>query len=304
MPDPFTIRIFVPDGNPDGVRLIDRMNWTGQGIVFPREIWREARNRPELDRIGIYILVGYENEDDDLPTLYIGQTDGLRGRIDDHIKKKDFWDWAIAFTSTNSGLNRAHVTWLEYALIEQANAVGRCKLENTVTHQEPTLSESEKADTQGFLREVYQILPLVDLRVFEKPKAIVADRFPARAPVSTLSGQLDTVVVPAKEEGFQEVFLGENAWYAIRIAGGMRPKLKFIAAYRSAPKSAITHIAAIDHIEPYGDGGKYKVVFSAPATALEKPIPFGEASSGSMQSLRYTTHEKLMAAQSIPDLFH
>jgi len=35
--DPFTIRIFVPDGNPEGVRIIDRMNWTGLGIAFPRD---------------------------------------------------------------------------------------------------------------------------------------------------------------------------------------------------------------------------------------------------------------------------
>jgi len=29
MADPYTIRIFVPYGNPDGLRIIDRMNWTG-----------------------------------------------------------------------------------------------------------------------------------------------------------------------------------------------------------------------------------------------------------------------------------
>jgi hypothetical protein len=301
MPDPFTIRIFVPDGNPDGVRLIDRMNWTGQGIVFPREVWQEAKKRPELDRIGVYILVGYENEEDDLPTLYIGQTDGLRGRLDTHTKKKDFWDWAIAFTSTNNGLNRAHITWLEYALIEQANMVGRCKLENAVTHQEPMLSESEKADTHGFLRELYQIMPLVGLRVFEKPKAIIADGPPSQT--LTTSGSPDTVVVPAKEDGFQDVFLGENAWYSIRISGGMRPKLKHIAAYRSAPISAVTHVAPIDHIEPYGDGGKYKVVFSEPAVELDKAIPFANSPSGSMQGLRYTTHAKLITAKSIAELF-
>ena len=28
--DPFTIRIFVPDGDPEGIRIIDRMNWTEQ----------------------------------------------------------------------------------------------------------------------------------------------------------------------------------------------------------------------------------------------------------------------------------
>jgi hypothetical protein len=39
MADPFTIRIFVPDGDPEGLRIIDRMNWTGLGIVFRREDW-------------------------------------------------------------------------------------------------------------------------------------------------------------------------------------------------------------------------------------------------------------------------
>ena len=34
--DPFTIRIFLPDGDPDSVRIIDRMNWTGLGITFPK----------------------------------------------------------------------------------------------------------------------------------------------------------------------------------------------------------------------------------------------------------------------------
>jgi hypothetical protein len=30
--DLFTIRIFAPDGNPEGVRIIDRLNWTGLGM--------------------------------------------------------------------------------------------------------------------------------------------------------------------------------------------------------------------------------------------------------------------------------
>lgn len=47
--DPFTIRIFVPDGDPEGIRTIDRMNWTGMGIVFPREKWIDARQRKEFD---------------------------------------------------------------------------------------------------------------------------------------------------------------------------------------------------------------------------------------------------------------
>ncbi|OED37901.1 hypothetical protein AB833_21730 [Chromatiales bacterium (ex Bugula neritina AB1)] len=31
---PFSIRLFVPDGDPDGLRMVERSNWTGVGVVF------------------------------------------------------------------------------------------------------------------------------------------------------------------------------------------------------------------------------------------------------------------------------
>ena len=55
----------------------------------------------------------------------------------------------------------------------------------------------------------------------------------------------DTVVVPAQQEGFESTFLGQNCWYAIRIAGGMLDKIKYIAAYQTNPVSAITHYAPV-----------------------------------------------------------
>ncbi len=36
MTDPFTVHIFVPDGDPEGTRLIDRMNWTGLRLMLRR----------------------------------------------------------------------------------------------------------------------------------------------------------------------------------------------------------------------------------------------------------------------------
>jgi hypothetical protein len=116
MADPYTIRIFVPGGDPEGLRIIDRMNWTGLGIVFPREDWAAVKQRSEFGRPGVYILVGYstEDEEDDLPKLYIGQADSIRARIDNHVQSKDFWTKAVVFVSgsASGGLNRAHATWL------------------------------------------------------------------------------------------------------------------------------------------------------------------------------------------------
>ena len=300
MPDPFTIRIFVPDGDPEGVRLIDRMNWTGLGVVFPRFKWSEVRQRSEFIRAGVYILVG--NQEDDLPTIYIGQADGVRNRIEAHYQNKDFWDWGIIFVSNSGGLNRAHVTWLEYALVSRATATGRCRLDNGNAPQEPGLTEAEKADTQAFLKEILQILPLVGLRAFEFPKAVATPKTSTVAPPEKQpSRQPDTVIVPAQKEGFDKVFLGEDCWYAIRISGGMLDKIKYVAAYQSQPVSAITHFAPVDRIEPYGESGKYKLVFAEKAKAIA-PVPFGDASPGSMQGPRYTTFAQLTTAKKLTDL--
>jgi hypothetical protein len=302
--DPFTIRIFVPDGDPEGVRIIDRMNWTGLGIVFPREKWPATKQRAEFSQPGVYVLTGYRGADDQLPTVYIGEGDVLRSRIDAHFQNKDFWDRGIVFTASNNSLNKAHVRWLESALVSRAVQAQRCILDNGTEPQQVGLSEAERADTEGFLREVLQILPLVGLRAFEIPKPVATPQTSVAAPVVAALGTatLDTVIVPAQQDGFEKVFLGENCWYAIRIAGGMLPKIKYIAAYRSQPVSAITHYAPVSSIEAYGEEGKYKLNFAEPAKPLG-PIPFGDAPSGSMQGPRYTSLAKLLAAKKVTDLF-
>ena len=302
--DPFTIRIFVPDGDPEGVRIIDRMNWTGLGIVFPREKWPATKQRAEFSRPGVYILTGYRGADDQLPTVYIGEGDVLRSRIDAHFQNKDFWDRGIVFTASNNSLNKAHVRWLESALVSRAVQAQRCILDNGTEPQQVGLSEAERADTEGFLREVLQILPLVGLRAFEIPKPVATPQPDAALPMSAAPERqhLDTVVVPAQQDGFEKVFLGENCWYAIRIAGGMLPKIKYIATYRSQPVSAITHYAPVSSIEAYGEEGKYKLNFAEPAKLIG-PIPFADAPSGSMQGPRYTSFQKLTTAKKLTDLF-
>jgi hypothetical protein len=307
--DPFTIRIFVPGGDPEGLRIIDRMNWTGQGIVFPREDWANIKHRPEFSKAGVYILIGYPT-DDDLPTLYIGQGDVIRNRIESHAQNKDFWTKAAVFVSgvASGGLNRAHATWLEHTLIKRATVADRSHLDNSTEPLEPALSEAEKADTNAFLREMLNILPLIGLNAFEKPKAVAQPmaRSPERAAVALIttldSDEPNLVIVPAQKDGFERVFLGENAWYAIRIGGGMLPKIKYIAAYQTQPISAITHVAPVARIEPFGESGKYKLIFSERAKEIG-PILYGDAPSGAMQGARYSTYDKLLKAKTLTDIF-
>ena len=120
---------------------------------------------------------------------------------------------------------------------------------------------------------------------------------------STDLDELDTIVVPAKEEGFKDVFIGEKCWYQIRISAAMLGKIKYIAAYQVAPMSAITHVAEVERIEKYKDTDKYILYFKEEAKQIKKVSLSGQTKGKAPQAPRYTTFAKLLEANTLDDLW-
>lgn len=168
---PFSIRVFCPDGNPVGLRIISKSNWTGCGLVCPRSILPTVKNRKEFSQPGVYVLVG-PPEDGELPKIYVGEGDPVGPRLEQHYANKEFWTWAIFFVSTDSSLNKAHVQHLEARLLDMAKQAKRATLDNANSPQMPALSEAETADAESFLADMLSIFPLLGLTVFEKTAVI------------------------------------------------------------------------------------------------------------------------------------
>lgn len=316
MTSPYTIRIFVPEGDPNGLRIIENMNWTGTGVAFPRDKWSSALKHGDIKKPGIYILWGYGNSTEDpRPRVYIGEGDYVPDRIDSHLENKDFWGNAIVFTSNN--LNKAYIRYIESMLISRAKKYKRCIVENGTEPSKPPMTASDCADADGFLAQMLRILPLVDLNVFEEPKAHVVAKSESITPASVaaalsmaspgqgLAGPEDedlVIVVPCREDNFNKVFLGEHCWYYVSIAPGKVGQIKWCAGYQVAPISAVTFVAPVSRIELFGEHGEYKVIFGQPATRLDRPIPFGSAKKGSIQGARYSTISRLRSAKDLGDM--
>lgn len=111
----------------------------------------------------------------------------------------------------------------------------------------------------------------------------------------------DTLIVSARVDSFYDVFLGEWAWYPVRIDDRRKNDLKWISVYQNSPVRSITHYARIRSIENYMDSGRYKIVFDEPID-MPKPISLGSESGLTMQGQRYTSLERLLRAESISDL--
>lgn len=299
MQAPFSITVFATNGDPHGIRHIDKSNWSGYGVVFPKELFAQLKKEPGLDRAGLYILVGNAAEE----TIYIGEADPVGERLKNHVANKEGWSWGVYFFDQNHKIGKTEVQYLEAELIAQAKRCDRAILLNKNTPTVPSMSPVAKAAAQAFLSDMLLILPMLVIYAFT-PLANEEIAEEQVQPVSTEgdSDVFDTIVVPAREDGFQKVFVGEKCWYAIRLNARYIPKLKYIAAYRVAPIAAITHLAEIERIEPYGNTGKYLLRFLEGAKPIG-PIPRTENDQASMQSSRYALKEKLMAATRLDEVW-
>lgn len=117
------------------------------------------------------MLVGYTDESS-LPTVYIGEGDPVLNRLVEHNRNKDFWEWAVVFSSTDNSINKAFVQHLESRLIDIAQGKKRCNLTNNISPKRPTLTESDHADMENFLDNMLSIFPLVGLSIFENSKTL------------------------------------------------------------------------------------------------------------------------------------
>ena len=166
-----SIRLFLAEGTPDGLWVVEKSNWTGIGLVASRAGYSSLRARSELDGPGIYVLVGPAERGALANRVYVGETDVLRSRLDQHVKSKDFWTRVIVLTSKDSNLNKAHVRYLESRLLSLAASAKRSELENSSVSAVPSLSEADRADMEAFLDDMLLLYPVVGLTAFESTSA-------------------------------------------------------------------------------------------------------------------------------------
>jgi hypothetical protein len=164
----YSIEIFLPEGTPTGLKLVEKTNWNGLGVVCPRPRFSAVKQRDAFKRPGVYVLTG-PSDTADLPLAYIGEGDPVRTRLEEHHANKDFWTTAYFFSSKDARLNKAHIEHLEHRLIALATDAKRCTLQNGNIPNAPSLSESELAFAETFLDEVLLCFPIVGLNIFEKP---------------------------------------------------------------------------------------------------------------------------------------
>lgn len=163
-----SIQIFLPDGNPDGARLVYKSHWTGIAVATPRAGYAGLRlDRDELRRPGVYVLMGPAEDLRYETRIYIGESENPQHRIDGHHANKDFWNRLVVFTSFGQALNKATIRYLEARLLALAADAGRSELDNENAPGLPLLSEPDTEDANAFLADMLIIFPILGVNAFD-----------------------------------------------------------------------------------------------------------------------------------------
>ena len=172
-----TIKLFLPNGYAQSLRIAELSNWTGKVLAAPRSELESILEREELKQSGIYFLLGIDTETGK-PKAYIGEAEDVGKRLRQH-REKEFWVQVIVFVSKDENLTKSHIRYLEGRLIEEAKRIDRFELENDQTSGSK-LPEADREDMEVFLTRISQLLPvlgcdiLVPLVRFEKTKTASA----------------------------------------------------------------------------------------------------------------------------------
>lgn len=121
---PQTIQIYLPGGDPRGIRVAELTTRIVQVIEVPRALLSEFLKMPESKQVAVYYLVGQGNDAED-PKAYIGQTSDMPMRFPRHNAEKDFWERALVLISKTQSLTQTHALFLEWHCLQEAKKAGR-----------------------------------------------------------------------------------------------------------------------------------------------------------------------------------
>jgi len=158
-----TIRIHLVNGLPSEILTAEIINWTGKIIVAPRSMLAELAKREEVNRTGVYCLLGPDPENPARDKVYIGEGDNVFKRLTAHDvdESKEFWVRCAVIISKDQNITKSHGRYIESRLITLAAEADRATIHNGTAPPVPPLPESDIADMEYFISQMQLVLPVL-----------------------------------------------------------------------------------------------------------------------------------------------
>ncbi len=163
---PQTIQIFLPSGDPQGIRVAEITTRIVRVIEVPRSLLSDFFRMSEAEQVGVYFLFG-EDEEGGAAKAYVGQTGSLKLRLSQHNQQKEFWNRALVVVSLTNSLTNTHASYLEWLSIAQAQQAGRYLLDNGNAGARPHTPLPLEAECDELHETVRVLLATLGYPVFQ-----------------------------------------------------------------------------------------------------------------------------------------
>ncbi len=160
---PTTIKLFLIEGDPKGLRTAQLSNWSGKSVAGPRSRLEDLRKREESKKPGVYMLIG-KNDETGNNQIYIGETELIESRLVQHLEK-EFWNQVVFFISKDENLTKSHIKYLENHLILSAKKANRYNVENS-NSSGAKLPEEDRAEMDEFFENILRLSPIMGIEAF------------------------------------------------------------------------------------------------------------------------------------------
>ena len=165
-PRPQTIQIFLPSGDPRGLRVAELTTRIVQVLEVPRSQLDAFYAMPESRQVALYFLFGASDEGS-AGRVYIGQTGDVPQRLASHHKTKDFWERALVLVSRTNSLTQTHALFLEWHCLQAATRAGRYELENSNNGSKPHTPAPLQADCMEIFETGQVLLATLGYPLFD-----------------------------------------------------------------------------------------------------------------------------------------
>ncbi|AEF84156.1 conserved hypothetical protein [Treponema primitia ZAS-2] len=156
------VTIFQMDDTENSPKIIDIGGSSMVVLYSPIACITEWLERKELENPGVYIL-RYDSDDVNFSdSVYIGEAEILRERLNQHLKtdKLEFKECIVVVSTKDGELTKAHIKNMESKLYQLSDSAKNSKIFNATKPTLSTLSLADESIVDEFIRQLKMVLPL------------------------------------------------------------------------------------------------------------------------------------------------
>ena len=252
------ITYYYPDETaPSSLKVFQDRSSQIRGFFFTRDRLEDMAKVENAGNYAIYFLLGNDDDEHPIPTIYVGQSKNGAGRIIDHKYKKTFWSHCIMFVSDNNAFDTNAIDYMEYYFIQKVVSAGVYMVENKDERKkEPNVSIYDQPAYDQYITQIEFLLQIEGVRLTLPAKKIAQKYYKLRG-----KG-------PSAQAYFQEGKFYLEVGSIIRPSATKSESMKSIMDRR---KQQIVQLLAEKKIAPSKDDDRcyevlYPLSFKSPST--------------------------------------